>query len=52
MMTFLMTILITIGSQTFTAEIEDTATGRDFVAMLPLTIEMKELNGNESYYQK
>lgn len=49
MMTILMTILITIGSQTFTAEIEDTPTGRDFVAMLPLTIEMEELNGNEKY---
>lgn len=49
MKTILMTILITIGSHSFTAEIEDTPTGRDFMEMLPLTVRMEELNGNEKY---
>ena len=44
-----MTINITVGSKTFRADIDDTETGRAFVARLPLTLDMSELNGNEKY---
>lgn len=44
-----MTITITVGSQVFKADIEDTETGKAFVAKLPLTLDMSELNGNEKY---
>ena len=44
-----MTIKITAGGKTFTAGIEDSETGKAFVAKLPLTLEMSELNGNEKY---
>ena len=42
-------VKITIGSNVFIANIEDTQTGRDFMAKLPLTLDMQELNGNEKY---
>lgn len=45
-----MNINITVGGKTFTAEIEDSETGRAFVSRLPLTLSMSELNGNEKYY--
>lgn len=45
-----MRITITVGSKTFAAEIEDSATGRAFVERLPMTFEMSELNGNEKYF--
>lgn len=44
-----MTITITVGSQVFKADIEDTETGRAFLGKLPLTLDMSELNGNEKY---
>ena len=44
-----MTINITVGGKTFRADIDDTETGRAFVARLPLTLDMSELNGNEKY---
>ena len=44
-----MTIDITIGSKVFKADIEDTETGNAFLAKLPLTLDMDELNGNEKY---
>ena len=44
-----MTIRITAGGKTFTADIEDNQTGKAFIAKLPLTLEMSELNGNEKY---
>ena len=44
-----MTIKITVGSKEFKADIEDSETGRAFIAKLPLTLEMSELNGNEKY---
>ena len=44
-----MTIRITAGGKTFTADIEDSETGKAFIAKLPLTLDMNELNGNEKY---
>ncbi len=44
-----MTIRINIGDKTFSAEIENSETGKAFVAKLPLTLDMSELNGNEKY---
>ena len=44
-----MTIKIIAGGKTFTADIEDTETGKAFLAKLPLTLDMSELNGNEKY---
>ena len=43
-------IRITVGGRTFAADIEDSETGRAFVGLLPLTLDMSELNGNEKYY--
>lgn len=44
-----MKINVIIGDNTFAATIDDTATGRAFYNMLPLTLNMTELNGNEKY---
>lgn len=44
------TMKITIGSASFTATLEDNATVAAFRALLPMTIGMDELNGNEKYY--
>jgi hypothetical protein len=41
---------IRIGSDTFTATLFDNPTATAFVARLPLTVSMTELNGNEKYY--
>jgi hypothetical protein len=41
---------ITIGSIVFTATLNNNATATAFKAMLPLTINMSELNGNEIFY--
>ena len=40
---------IIIGSRTFTATLYDNATANAFKALLPLTVNMRELNGNEKY---
>ncbi len=45
-----MSIRIQIGSHTFTATLQDNATAQAFVALLPMTIQMNELNNNEKYY--
>lgn len=41
---------IKIGKQTFNAALFDNETATAFKAMLPLTIKMEELNGNEKKY--
>lgn len=41
---------IRIGSDTFAATLFDNPTAAAFVAQLPLTVAMTELNGNEKYY--
>jgi hypothetical protein len=38
-----------IGNSTFTATLYDNATATAFKSLLPLTINMVELNGNEKY---
>ncbi|WP_240047230.1 cyclophilin-like fold protein [Hymenobacter nivis] len=40
---------IRVGSDTFTATLFDNPTNTAFVARLPLTVSMTELNGNEKY---
>ena len=42
-------IIIKAGGRPFTASLEDNATARSFQALLPLTINMQELNDNEKY---
>ena len=44
------TLVIRIGSRKFTASLLDNPTATEFRAMLPLTMNMTELNGNEKYF--
>lgn len=43
-------IKITIGSEIFTATLLDNNSAKSFMNLLPLTINMTELNNNEKYY--
>jgi len=43
-------IKITVNSQTFTATLFDNNSAKAFREMLPMTINMIELNGNEKYF--
>jgi len=40
-------IRVQIGGKVFTARLEDNETARAFAAMLPLTLDMRDLNDNE-----
>lgn len=44
------TIGLSIGGGVFTAKLEDNATARAFAGLLPMTLNMSELNGNEKYH--
>lgn len=43
-------VYVTIQGKTFSATLADNETGRAFAALLPLTVTMNELNGNEKYH--
>jgi hypothetical protein len=43
-------IKITIGSKVFIATLDENETVKEFKKMLPLTLNMNELNGNEKYF--
>jgi hypothetical protein len=45
-----MKIKITAGGKEFTATMQDNEAAQALVALLPLTVNMNELNGNEKYY--
>jgi hypothetical protein len=40
---------MTVGAQRLAVALEDNATARAFVQLLPMTIEMPDLNGNEKH---
>ena len=42
---------IKIGANTFVATLENNATAAAFKALLPMTVKMSELNGNEKYFR-
>lgn len=43
-------LTITVNGQSFTATLDDTQTARAFLELLPMTVSMGELNGNEKFY--
>jgi hypothetical protein len=43
-------IIIRVNSRTFTASLVNNSTSRAFRQMLPMTIEMTDLNANEKYF--
>ena len=45
-----MKLKITVGTNTFSATLYNNATATSFKIQLPLTINMRELNGNEKYF--
>lgn len=46
----LVTIKIRVGNRIFNAQLLDNDSSQALIAMMPLTIMMTELNGNEKYY--
>ncbi len=44
-------ITIKVGDKAFTATLNDNASAAAFTAMLPMIINMNELNGNEKYFR-
>jgi len=45
-----MQINVIAGTKTFTTTLADSETGRAFAQLLPMTVTMTELNGNEKYH--
>lgn len=45
-----MKINVTVGGRVFAATLEDNDAARRFAALLPLSLDMEELNGNEKYF--
>ncbi|MBR1923575.1 MAG: hypothetical protein IJ838_07520 [Paludibacteraceae bacterium] len=45
-----MQIHVSVGTKTFSATLADSETGRAFAQLLPMTLSMTELNGNEKYH--
>lgn len=43
-------ITVKIGDKSFSAQLYDNETAKAFADMLPLTLNMQELHGNEKYY--
>lgn len=43
-------ITITVGDRTFTATLAEAEAARALAGLLPVTVTMKELNGNEKYF--
>jgi hypothetical protein len=43
-------LIIKVGSGTFNATLQQNATAAAFIDLLPLTVNMTELNGNEKYF--
>ncbi len=43
-------ITISVGDRNFAATLENNKAGKAFVALLPMTVTMSELNGNEKYH--
>ena len=46
----IISITVTVGDTTFSATLEDSETSRALAELLPLTLNMSELNGNEKYF--
>ena len=44
------TVTISVGDQTFTAALYDTPAAKALSELLPMTLHMSELNGNEKYF--
>ena len=44
------TIVVTINNKEFKAQLDDSAAAKEFYEMLPLSVTMTEMNGNEKYY--
>ena len=44
------TITVRVGDKSFIAQLYDNETAKVFADMLPLTLDMNELHGNEKYY--
>jgi len=43
-------IKIAVGTNSFVATTYNNATAKAFIALLPITVTMNELNGNEKYH--